>query len=321
MPDPPTTLAKPATPIAMRVFGAEKLEIVKSMYAVGATNAELEVLAEFCDRTGLSLFAKQVHAIKRWDQKQRREVMAIQIAIDGQRLIAERTGKFRGRVGPYWCGKDGEWKDVWLAAGNPAAAKVGVLRAGSSEPTWAVARWESYAQTYSIRDAQGRTEGKKLMPTWEQMPDVMLAKCAEAQALRAAFPGEMSGFRVADVPNDEDLEQAGERQARNAQRYTEIFGDGSDEGAVVTNGSGQQVDRATGEVLDPAALDLAMTENARLVEEALAVGAPVLKALRADKAWPVERITDVNRELGERIKSRQGEIDRQFARQSGQAQF
>lgn len=163
----------------------EKRELLARTICAGATRNEMDLFFSVCERTGLDPFARQIYAVKRWDSRSRQEVMTTQVSIDGFRLVAQRSGEYAGQTPVAYCGEDGVWVDVWLRDEPPAAARVGVYRKGFVEAVTAVALFREYAQ----RNKEGG-----LTAMWGRMPTVMIAKCAEALALRKCFPAELSGL-------------------------------------------------------------------------------------------------------------------------------
>lgn len=128
------------------------------------------------------------------------------IGIDGYRKRGESTGEYRGRTTPLFSGDDGVWREVWPYRDQaPYAAKVGVERATHTDIDYAVALYDEYVpmQDESVWDPRQQKKvktGKKVpTPNWRTAkdggkPTVMTAKCAEAQAWRAAFPNRFGGF-------------------------------------------------------------------------------------------------------------------------------
>ena len=168
------------------------------------TDAELAAFLHECQRRKLDPFSRQIYLIGRKDKSKGRKVYRSQTSIDGFRLIARRAADKSGIDYSYedtiWYDASGGRHEIWLSAEMPAGAKVVVIRNGSRFD--AVARFSAYVQT----DWNGN-------PTrmWQSMPDVMVAKCAEALALRKAFPEDLGG-----IYTEEEMAQADNPQRVHA---------------------------------------------------------------------------------------------------------
>lgn len=163
-------------------FSREQIDLIKQTIARGASDQDLALFLAQCERTGLDPFSRQIYWISRGGRG------STQVSIDGFRVIAERSNEMDGQD-VAWCDIDGVWRDVWLENKAPAAARVLVYRKGCSKPFPGIAKWAEYAQS---------------SPMWTKMPANQLAKCAEALALRKAFPHQLSGLYTPD-----EMEQAG----------------------------------------------------------------------------------------------------------------
>lgn len=168
----------------------EQLRAVKNALAPDLSDQELQLFAMVAHRSGLDPFAKQIYAIKRQGR------VTFQTGIDGYRSIAARTGEYDGQDEPAFgpvCG----CKE--LPAGHPEFATVHVYRKGMSRPVAATAHWHEYVPQ---QDNQAHM--------WRRMPRVMLAKVAEALALRKAFPWDPNrGIGIgADLYTADEMAQA-----------------------------------------------------------------------------------------------------------------
>lgn len=160
----------------------DQLSLIKSTIAKEATDEELNLFLHHCKRTGLDPLAKQIYFQKRKNHKTGKSDVTIMTGIDGYRLTADRTGKYAGSDDPVFDNEDSP---------NKATVTVYKLVGGIRCPFTAAARWNQYYPG----DAMGFM--------WKKMPHLMLGKCAEALALRKAFPAELSGIYV-----KEEMEQA-----------------------------------------------------------------------------------------------------------------
>lgn len=173
-------------------YTREQIDLIRKTVANGANDLELQLFLYQARRTGLDPLLRQIHWVRRGDSG------TIQVAIDGYRLIADRTGSYAGNDAPEF----GPERD-----GHPEWARVTVwkLVAGERRPFSHTAYWDEYYPG----DRQGHM--------WRKMPRIMLSKCAEAGALRKAFPADLSG-----VYTDVEMEQATQHEpSRRAVRRSE----------------------------------------------------------------------------------------------------
>ncbi len=195
----------------------ELMSLIKETYAKGATDEEVKFFAQVCTTQSLDPIKRQIYFTKIWDSSQGKSVFTPIVSIDGMRSKAEETGQYAGQTLPLFCGEDGVWKEIWTSKNPPFAAKVGVYRKDFKDPIYAIAQFDAYAK---------KTKDGKITKFWLEMGYHMLAKCAEALALRKALPQKLSGLYsederhkdTIDVDFKKDDDDKKENQNQNQKR-------------------------------------------------------------------------------------------------------
>lgn len=155
----------------------EQLDLVRRTVANGATDAELQLYLYDCQRHGVHPLDKLLHFTKR---KGRYTPIT---SIDLLRSRASDTGEHGGTDDPRYTGEAGK---------SDFTATVTVYRIvqGQRCPFSATARWSEYKPDEDFM--------------WRKMPHLMLGKCAEALALRKAFPRQLAGLYAQEEMDQSD---------------------------------------------------------------------------------------------------------------------
>lgn len=131
-------------------------------------------------------------------------------SIDAFRLIAERTGKYKGHKPFLFYYGDGEGNPTVISkiplGKIPHAASVEILRKDFDEPMFAFARYDACVQRKKAKGSQTVGDPNQV---WDKRGEEQLAKCAEVAGLRAAFPEETGNLYLAEeMPADENVQEA-----------------------------------------------------------------------------------------------------------------
>lgn len=174
--------------VAPLEFTEEQRKMIRDSFLSGATEQEAAVLLELARMRRLNPITQQIHFVKRWNGDKNAWAWAAQVAIDGFRSIAERTGLYDGQDEP---------EITYSKEGQPLVCKVRVYRRDWTRPAVGVAHFHEFAQ---------KKKDGSLTHMWASKPHVMIAKCAEAQAFRKAFPEDMAGiYSPEEMPDERDV--------------------------------------------------------------------------------------------------------------------
>jgi len=203
------------TPLRPVDLNSKQLDLVHRTIAKDCNSEEFDMFIEVARRIGLDPFRRQIYCNIYNKNKPAKRQMVLITGIDGFRAVADRNGNYRPDENEPEITTLEELKEP-LA--NPRGIDKAVVtvhkqdREGNWHPVRGVARWDEFAPLDEGYDEEDRGEqwpdGNKKMTRvpngklqldpknkfWQRMPHLMLAKCAEAQALRRGWPEDLSGI-------------------------------------------------------------------------------------------------------------------------------
>lgn len=193
------TAVRPASVAA--TYDSRQLALIKRTVAADCNNDEFDLFVHMARSLRLDPLRRQIYAFVFSKDKPDKRRMSIITSIDGFRAIAERTGNYRPDDEEPSYQEDEEKR----GPNNPAGLVKATVRVykyshGEWHKVTASARWDEYAplkEEWAYDQDQNKRvpTGKLTLDTsgnWGKMPYLMLAKVAEAQALRKAWPDDFS---------------------------------------------------------------------------------------------------------------------------------
>ena len=187
-------------------FTPTELSLIRRTVAADTNADEFELFIHTARHLRLDPLRKQVYAFVFSKDKPDKRRMSIITAIDGFRAIADRTGCYRPDDDePIYEVDQSAKSDVNPIGLVKAVVRVFKFSHGEWHKVTASAYWDEYApikeEWASGEDGRRRPTGKSTLDTsgnWGKMPRLMLAKVAEALALRKAWPDDFAGVYAAE---------------------------------------------------------------------------------------------------------------------------
>ena len=162
----------------------------------GASVDSVKLVLGYCKQAGLDPIQKPVHIVPMWNSKARQTMDVVMPGIGLYRTIAARSGQYGGISEPEF-GPDITKNIGGVEITYPQSCKVTAKRIVNNQIVEfsAIERW---TENYALKGGKEKLIAPNAM--WARRPYAQLAKCAEAQALRKAFP------EVGAAPTAEEME-------------------------------------------------------------------------------------------------------------------
>jgi phage recombination protein Bet len=178
--------------------------LVEAIYPSAKTSDAVVMALSYCRARNLDPFKRPVHIVPMWDSKSGGYVETVWPGIAELRTTAFRTGNYAGcdsaEFGPTakkeFGGRvkvKGEWTDKTITVEFPEWCRITVYRELGGRVCKFVGPKVKWLEAYA-------TIGNSDLPNdmWQTRPEGQIEKCAEAAALRKAFPEELGNDLTAE---------------------------------------------------------------------------------------------------------------------------
>lgn len=170
---------------ALAMSETELVSVLGNSLYPGAKVESIKLAIGYCKASGLDPMQKPVHIVPMWDAKAGISRDTIMPGIGLYRVQAARSGAFAGVTEPEY-GPDMTENLGGVSVTFPAWCRVTVKRLIAGNHTAEFTAVERWKENYAIKGGKEKSIAPNAM--WMKRPYGQLAKCAEAQALRKAFP-------------------------------------------------------------------------------------------------------------------------------------
>ncbi|MEQ1915174.1 MAG: phage recombination protein Bet [Gallionella sp.] len=196
------TIQKSALP-SMAMSETDLIGVLSSSLYPGAAKNSILMVLSYCKATGLDPMQKPVHIVPMWDKNSKAMRDVVMPGIGLYRTQAARSGQYAGVTEPEF-GADVTEDIGGVPMTYPRYCKVSVKRLMANGSIVEFTATEFWKENYA-------TAGKdSIAPNamWKKRPYGQVAKCAEAQALRKAFP-EFGSQPTADEMEGKAMDDSG----------------------------------------------------------------------------------------------------------------